>query len=231
MIYRKFRIAEESASLQYAKEHLERAGWCYDKNARYLLLPVPTKNDYKDRLRCDTVVIGGNLKTGTYGDRKCVDLLQDPLYLAENAKITAYCAVKYALERLPVILDRCPVLIIGWGRIGKCLGQLFKRMGADVTIYARKPADRAALMSLGYQALDSLEDLERYRLIINTAPAMLLSPGVLCDRQIKIDLASTPGIPGEDVIWARGLPGKDAPESAGRLIACTVERLRREGLL
>jgi hypothetical protein len=104
-------------------------------------------------------------------------------------------------------------------------------MGADVTIYARKPADRAALMSLGYQALDSLEDLEKYRLIINTAPAMLISPGVLCERQIKIDLASTPGIPGENVIWARGLPGKDAPESAGKLIACTVERLRREGLL
>lgn len=231
MMYRKFRIAEESASLQYAKEHLEKMGWCYDKNARYLLLPVPTKSDYRDCLRCDTVVIGGNLNAGAYGDRKCVDLLQDPLYLAENAKITAYCAVRYALERLPVILDGCPLLIVGWGRIGKCLGQLLKKMGADVTVYARKPTDRAALLSLGCKALDALEDLGRYRVIFNTAPVMLLPLGMLCDRQIKIDLASKPGIAGEDVVWARGLPGKDAPESAGRLIACTVERLRKEGLL
>jgi len=29
----------------------------------------------------------------------------------------------------------------------------------------------------------------------------------------------------DDVIWARGLPGKEAPESSGELIARTVLRL------
>jgi hypothetical protein len=42
---------------------------------------------------------------------------------------------------------------------------------------------------------------------------------------LKIDLASQIGIEGDDVLWARGLPGKDAPESAGWLIARTIERL------
>ena len=30
---------------------------------------------------------------------------------------------------------------------------------------------------------------------------------------------------GDDVLWARGLPGKDAPESSGKLIARTILRL------
>ena len=45
---------------------------------------------------------------------------------------------------------------------------------------------------------------------------------------LKIDLASKPGIGGSDVIWARGLPGKDAPESSGELIAKTIIRLMEE---
>jgi len=32
------------------------------------------------------------------------------------------------------------------------------------------------------------------------------------------------GIEGSHVIWARGLPGKDTPESSGKLIAKTVIR-------
>jgi hypothetical protein len=42
---------------------------------------------------------------------------------------------------------------------------------------------------------------------------------------LKIDLASKPGIAGSDVIIARGLPGKMAPESAGHLIAKTILEL------
>ena len=42
---------------------------------------------------------------------------------------------------------------------------------------------------------------------------------------MKIDLASVKGMEGGDVIWARGLPGKDAPESSGVLIGKTVLRL------
>ena len=46
---------------------------------------------------------------------------------------------------------------------------------------------------------------------------------------LKIDLASTAGIEGEDVIRANGLPGIHAPESAGRLMADTILRLIEEG--
>ena len=46
--------------------------------------------------------------------------------------------------------------------------------------------------------------------------------------EVLMDLASSPGIDGENVLWARGLPGKIAPESSGELIAKTVMRLWEE---
>ena len=45
---------------------------------------------------------------------------------------------------------------------------------------------------------------------------------------LKIDLASCPGMLGDDVIIARGLPGKYVPESSGRLIARRLLALWKE---
>jgi hypothetical protein len=42
---------------------------------------------------------------------------------------------------------------------------------------------------------------------------------------VKIELASSPGLEGDDVIEALGLPGKYAPETSGKLIARTILRL------
>ena len=85
--------------------------------------------------------------------------------------------------------------------------------------------------ALGYGAKspDQLSHcLMCYRIIFNTVPAPILSEEQIANCQdscIKIDLASVLGIAGTDVIWARGLPGKDAPESSGVLIAKTILRL------
>ena len=160
-----------------------------------------------------------------------MDLLKDASYLADNAAITAYCALRLAMMELPVMLRGCPVLIIGWGRISKCLAALLWALESDVTIAARKETDRAMAHALGYQTEDTEmlgENLNRFRLIFNTAPAAVLSAEQVShcrDHCLKIDLASTLGIGGEHVIWARGLPGKDAPESSGCLIAKTAIRL------
>ena len=48
----------------------------------------------------------------------------------------------------------------------------------------------------------------------------------LCRKDcVKIELASTDGIAGSDILTARGLPGTYAPETSGKLIAATVLRL------
>lgn len=176
----------------------------------------------------DITVFGGNLNHPALAGYNTVDLLKDENYLAQNAYITAECALDVALPYLSVTLRHCPVLILGWGRIGKCLGQLLHAIGADLTIAARKDNDRAMIRTLGYRASDFegvTQALGRFRLIFNTVPHLVL------DREkskhihpdcVTIDLASEPGIAHDDVITARGLPGIHMPESSGALIARTV---------
>ena len=212
----------------------------------HLLLPVPSfEADGRIKgggmiehiladLPEDITVIGGLLQHPFLTGYKTIDLLADPYYLAHNAAITADCAIRVAGAKLPRVFSGCPILIIGWGRIGKCLANQLQAMGARVTVAARKEADRAMLRALGFCAEDLAKlgpGLIRYRVIFNTAPGPVLSMEQLQFTQpdcLLIDLASERGIDSKHVLWARGLPGKDAPESSGTLIAKSVIRLLAE---
>ena len=237
MEMKRFHTAGSTAALRAAAATLWTYGWEYDASARILLLPVPSFDKDgmirgggrpEDLLTPDTVIFGGKLQ-GRFPSHRCFDLLEDPRYVAENAAITAHCTLPYILQALPVTVAEASVLILGWGRIGKCLSQLLQRLGAQVTVYARKETDRAMLAALGYGVLEDLtEDVGQFRVVVNTVPVMLLPKERLRPGQIKIDLASVDGIAGEDVIRVRMLPGKDAPERSGKLIAATVDRLGRE---
>lgn len=213
-------VAGCTDAMNYAAHALSKSGCTVTRHptgqTQCVLLDVPLRQDptpILEQLPDGVIVAGGKLQPD--GHRQ-IDLLQDAVYLAQNANITAHCAVKIAMNQLPVILQDQPVLIVGWGRIGKCLASLLKRLGAQVWVYARKETDRAMLQALGY-GIGELTDTDRYRVIFNTVPTLLLPQ--TNSRCLKIDLASTPGIAGEDVIHARGLPGKEAAESSGELIA------------
>lgn len=234
-----FYAAGQSDALVHAIGLLHNAGIeflpCPDRQVTHLLLPVPSfdPDGYIKggislesllwQLPEDVTVIGGKLSRPELEGYPTIDLLEDPGYVAENAAITACCAMRLAAAKLPVVWRGCPVLVVGWGRIGKCLARLLYQLGAQVAVVARKETDRAMLRAFGYAAMDFQNiDTRQYRVIFNTVPAMVLPecPG----KGLKIDLASQPGIGGGDVIVARGLPGKDAPESAGALMARTVLR-------
>lgn len=208
--------------------------------ATHLLLPIPSfttdgcihggqsLESILQKLPLNIKIIGGNLSHPALSHYKVLDLLQDPVYLAKNANITAHCAIRLAMQYLTCTLENCSVLIIGYGRIGKCLAVLLRNLGCDVTVAARNTSDQAILQALGYHAIPPADiDPYNYRLIYNTVPVMLLPqcPG----SALKIDLASVQGIESNDTIWAKGLPGKYAPESSGELIANTIiEFLRKE---
>lgn len=241
-----FLSINRSSVLQSAAEALKARGYgVVDRpceGVTHLLLPVPSFDQWGHirgggdpeellaQLPKGITIVGGGIPKDRFPGYTVCDLLTDPSYLAENAAITAYCALRLAMMELPVMLRECKVLIIGWGRIGRCLSALLWAMEADVTIAARKEGDRAMARALGYRTADP-EHLDRnlndYRLIFNTAPGPVLSEEQTdhCrENCLRIDLASERGIAGRHVIWARGLPGKDAPESSGKLIARSVIR-------
>lgn len=241
--------AGTTAAMQYAEKYFRSSGFSISKtptwSIKHLVLDVPSFQDSKtlrsggnidtllNSLPKDIVIWGGNLTDWITESYQTVDLLKDELYLAKNAAITADCALQIAAPLLTGTWQDSPSLVIGWGRIGKCLSRLLKSLGSDVTVAARSPADRAALASLHYSTTDTGEihtEAAKYRIVFNTVP----SP-VICEEDapnwkhcIKVDLASQKGIAGEDVVWARGLPGVHAPESSGKLIAETVSRIWKE---
>lgn len=225
-----------SPAVTYAARELERSGCrladAPDAAVTHIIFNVPCRDSAEElefllqRLPDTVTAIGGNLPPMPC---RCMDLLQDSLYLAENAAITAHCALRLILNALPITLRDCPVLIVGWGRIGKCLAPLLQAVGADVTVAARKETDRAILTALGFKSCPVICD-RNYRVIVNTVPEMVLP--VCPDEALKLDLASRPGLGGQDVISARGLPGRYAPESAGQLIAKTIlKKLETEDIL
>ena len=235
--------AGRSEALSHACTFLAKTGCSIQASptceTTHLLLPVPsfespdhikgggTLSELLADLPKDITVVGGNLSCHELEGYNTLDLLKDPYYVAQNASITAYCAVTIAAQHLHVTYYECPILIIGWGRIGKCLAQLLKNLGADITIAARKAADRGMAKALGYKSID-IKQLPTcgYRVIFNTAPSPILPENN--DPALKIELSSKQGIAGDDVILARGLPGRYAPESSGKLIADTIIRLFKE---
>ncbi len=232
-------------ALAFALHALQNAGVAIaadpGPDVTHLLLPVPSlDSDGKIRggpeveaalagLSEDVCIIGGNLRHPAFDGHPVLDLLLDPEYLAQNAAITAHCALVMAGKMLPVVFRDCPVLIVGWGRIGKCLAQQLKALGARVTVAARKRGDQAMITAFGCRATSpDLEDAREFRVIFNTAPAPVLKNAEITQGCLKIELASIDGLSGDDVVIARGLPGKYAPESSGVLIARTVLRLLQE---
>ena len=235
--------AGSTEACRFTRTYLEKMGLPItdqpDSQVGHLLLDVPSFTN-EGRLRMggdiqallhllskDVTIYGGNLNHEALHNYQVVDFLRDESYLAQNAYITAECALDVALPYLSVTLRGCPVLVIGWGRIGKCLAKLLTSIGADVTVAARKDADRAIIRALGYWSVDIIsfgENLGTFRLIYNTVPHPVLTraQSAYCSKScVMIDLASKSGIDHDDVIIARGLPGIHFPESSGKLIAET----------
>lgn len=159
-----------------------------------------------------------------------------------NAVATAEGAIQLAMRETPITLFESECLVVGYGRIGKLLAHRLRGLGAHVTVSARKYSDFAWIRAFGYRALATgalSGRLGSFDLVFNTVPAEVLGEkelggvkrGCLC-----IDLASKPGGVnfaaaaelGVHTIWALGLPGETAPESAGVMIKQTIYNILGE---
>ena len=143
------------------------------------------------------------------------------------------------MNSLKCTVSGANIAITGYGRISKQLSRLFCSLGAKVTIAARKDGDLALAETLGYNTVRiSGENWSKplahgYDIIFNTVPHKIFNRDFLLEvdkSTLLVELASVPGgfdIPavhelGSNICWAPSLPGKYAPESAGRLIADSI---------
>ena len=175
-----------SEAILHAENYLTEAGLQVTRtpapDVTLVLLPVPSfpKGDgYLAHILADlpekVIVCGGNLSTPLLKNFCTVDFLKDSYYLCENAAITARCAIQLLESKLS--LDGCRVLILGWGRIGKCLSFLLRDRGAAVSIAARKAEDLAMIKALefGSITMNSVCGKEaQFDAVLNTVPAMIL---------------------------------------------------------
>ena len=113
-----FFIAGSSPALDCAALELEKLGVSVADmpcdEVTHLLLPVPCQlpQEELDGILHDlpqtVTVLGGRLAYPQLQDYDCMDLLKDETYQAENAMITAYCALNLAGTALDVIWKDCP---------------------------------------------------------------------------------------------------------------------------
>lgn len=152
-----------------------------------------------------------------------------------NALPTAEGIAEIALRELPITVNGAEILVLGFGRTGKAIGKLLKAMGADVIIGARKTAVLAEAEDEGFKILNISADFdmpENLRMTVNTVPAQILSEKHLKQLEgcLYAEAASAPygtelekaREAGVNTVLASGLPGKIAPESAGKIIAETI---------
>lgn len=176
-----------------------------------------------------------------------VDYYESEAFQIENAYLTAEAALSIAMNQLNRTIKESSFAILGYGRIAKHLAALLRHFGAEVTVFARRQSELVWAESIGCKTrrIDTSKDkcffglLEGFDVIYNTIPVRILTSDILEEIGCKtfiIDLASVPGgvdicaarSLGSNVLWATSLPGKYAPESAGRLIAHSIEEALSE---
>ena len=159
------------------------------------------------------------------------DLLREEWLTVHNAELTAEGAIARALANSKKSLSDSVVLVAGFGRIGKQLA-----MCRDLYVCARKTKDQAEIESMGCRFVHTEKIAEKkhlFDLIFSTVPAKIFTNETLiCTKKgaLLIDLASAGGSADESatvqhgvrLIHALSIPGKDFPQTAGRLLGQTI---------
>lgn len=237
-------------AVPYKAESIEKA-YLYDA----VVLPLPLTRDgkninapfsenvisiasFSEFLGKGKDIFGGKMSdeiSELFSGNKIYDCYSREDFQLLNAVPTAEGIAEIALRELPITVNGAKIFVLGFGRTGKAIGELFKAMGADVIIGARRVSVLAEAEKTGFGTVSISDDFEipsKIRMAVNTVPARILSEKHL--KQLKGCLygeaASAPygtdlekaRAAGVNVILASGLPGKIAPESAGEIIAKTI---------
>ncbi len=161
-----------------------------------------------------------------------------------NAIPTAEAAIALAIEEQDLTIFGSKVLITGMGKVGLTLLRRLINLGAETYAVSRDNANLARAEEYGAKIIrykNLAQKIGDFDLIYNTVPAMIFDQNIISqmnNRSVIIDLASKPG--GVDFDFAQeiginaflapGLPGKYAPQSAGKYLADYISNLlKRKG--
>jgi len=224
------------------------------KNSNVVVLPMPVSQDGVNVFMplsdntvkiCDlpllvgenALILGGRTgETEKTTGKRVVDYFEREELQIANAYLTAESAVAIAMKKRKESIRDNGVLVVGYGRIGKCLCHILKGMGVNVYASARKRKDFEWIRAYGYSPVDTSKVcnvVSECKIVFNTVPGLVIGREILyCMPKdcLVVDLASKPG--GVDfeaanefglkTVWALGLPGKELPQSAGRVVAKTI---------
>ena len=255
---KRFAVIGSDARQLAAGRALARAGYAVEGPeeialADYILLPLPldaARTPLAELLRAarpGALALGGMLSEEAKGIAaeagvELVDYFAREELTIRNAIPTAEGCVGILLAQRKRTLWGSAVLLLGFGPVGQAVGTRLAALGAQVTVAARRPAQRAQAESLGMQGAE-LARLARlapaFDTVGNTIPAQVLTAPVLARLRpgsLIVDLASRPGGTdfdaaarcGHKAIHALSLPAACAPETAGEIVARTVREMLRE---
>ena len=205
----------------------------------------------KEKVGC---IFGGMIPKAFYEYAKenkieCFDYYGEESLQMKNALPSAEGAIMLAMQNTDTVFEGSSVLVCGYGRIGRIIADKARKLGADVTVAARRDEVLCGIALSGYKALriDSNSDMtdvvDSSDVIFNTVPSNVINKQILCQIRhtpLYIEIASSPGgidisaarEKGMHILFAPSLPGKYAPVSAGEYIFETiVELLERRGTL
>jgi len=166
------------------------------------------------------------------------DFMQLPEVVEGNAWITAEATMAEVLQHGAYSICGQKVLVTGFGCCGRKIAELFGRIGANVTVVARRSEVREEARRCGFHAISFTEmpkALADVTTVINTVPSRVLNED--CIRRMQadaliIDIASSPG--GTDFEAAKkygitaklalGLPGIYTTSSSALLLKNAISQ-------
>lgn len=217
-----------------------------------IILPLPTIantkikgtditfDEFSGSLSCGQKVFCGNIDVTPF--ENYYSYYCDESFLINNSRLTAQGVLRLILDTVDCDMIELNAVVIGYGRCGKSICRLLKNCGFKVMSASRRKETIIEAYNDGIKAV-SINQIEEFvdntDIVINTVPVNIISTEYISrfkSKTIYIEVASKPygfNITQTDVynfryILAESLPGRFAPESAGKNIADTVLKILKE---
>lgn len=216
-----------------------------------VVLPVPTTRDgtfincpltdskiplshIKELYKESLILSGGYAFDGL----RYIDYLSRYDFALLNAVPTAEGAIMKAIELSKKTLFDSKILVVGYGKCGKILADRLKAFKCDLTVSARKAHDFSMLSTLSIKHIHTNEVssmAQQFDIIFNTIDLELFDNFETLKNTIVIDISSKgcldfnkASLEGLKAVNLPGIPGKIAPESAGKIVAQTIITILNE---